>query len=89
MRVRISPSEVDRQGNGTESKKDNEWHQRGKGEESRNKEAEGGSATLAIEGKGGVKIRNRDGRDVTINKLSTMKSRRKVPMKSSKARVDA
>ena len=47
------------------------------------------SAPLAIEGKGGVTIRNRDGRDVTRDKLSTMKSRRKVTMKSSKARVDA
>lgn len=47
------------------------------------------SAPLAIEGKGGVTIRIKDDESLTIDTLSTMKSRRKLLMKLSKAKVDA
>lgn len=44
---------------------------------------------MAIEERGDVKKRIKDGRKVTIITLSTMKSRWKLSMKSSKAKVDA
>lgn len=46
-------------------------NRRGQGEESRNKEEEREECYIGIEGKGGVTIRIKDRRNVTIESFST------------------
>lgn len=79
-----------RRRNGIETKKDNEWQtDEGKDKNRRARKRRGRSATLAMEGKSGVTKRIKGGRKVTIVMLSTMKSRWKLPKKSSMAKSDA